>query len=76
MQAVFYSDDRTHTYEYDHHYKILPAINNWSKDPNRIKDGKPVAEDFVYSSDNNSEWMTKQELSEWIDSKKDSLNVI
>ena len=25
---------------YQDHYKILPAINNWSHDPLRIKDGK------------------------------------
>ena len=58
------------------HYKILPAINEWSKDPNRIKNGKAVAEDFIYSSDNNSEWMTKEELRSWIESKKGSLGVI
>ena len=69
-------EDAAHTYEYDQHYKILPAINEWSKDPNRIKDGKAVAQDFIYSSDNNPEWMTKEELSSWIESKKDSLGVI
>ena len=69
-------EDAPHTYEYDEHYKILPAINQWSKDPNRIKDGKAVAEDFIYSSENNTDWMTKQELSSWIESKKDSLGII
>ena len=69
-------EDAAHTFEYDKHYKILPAIHDWSKDPNRIKDGKAVPEDFIYSSDNNSQWMTKRELSNWIESKKDSLGVI
>ena len=69
-------EDAAHTYEYDQHYKILPAINEWSNDPNRIKDGKAVAEDFVYSSDNNTDWMTKEELSGWIESKRDSLGII
>ena len=69
-------EDAAHTYEYDEHYKILPAIHDWSKDPNRIKNGKAVSEDFIYSSDNNPDWMSKEELSNWIKSKKDSLGVI
>ena len=35
-------EDAPHTFEYDEHFKILPAIHNWSKDPKRIKDGKRV----------------------------------
>ncbi len=34
-------EDAPHTYEYKEYFKILPAINNWSKDTNRIKDGAP-----------------------------------
>ena len=69
-------EDSDHTYEYSEHYKILPAIHNWSKDKNRIKDGKKVSKGFVYSSDNNSIWMTKQELGEWIKSKKGKIGII
>lgn len=69
-------EDAEHTYEYDEHYKILPAINNWSKDPNRIKNGKKVAKDFTYSSDNNTDWMSKDELSKWIESKKGQIGII
>lgn len=61
-------EDAYYTYEYPEHFKILPAIHGWSKDPNRIKDGKPVPEGFVYSSDNNAEWMTDEQLQAWIDS--------
>ncbi|OYZ76276.1 MULTISPECIES: UDP-N-acetylglucosamine 4,6-dehydratase (inverting) [unclassified Polaromonas] len=59
-------EDAPYTYEYDEHFKILPAIHNWSADPFRIKDGKLVAENFTYSSDNNSEWMSIEELKGWI----------
>ena len=69
-------EDAVHTYEYDEHYKILPAIHNWSKDSKRIKNGKPVAPDFTYSSDNNKEWMSKEELSDWIESKKGKIGII
>jgi len=59
-------EDATHTFEYDGHYKILPAIHDWSSDPLRIKDGKCVPNDFTYSSDNNSEWMSVEDLKQWI----------
>jgi UDP-N-acetylglucosamine 4,6-dehydratase (inverting) len=69
-------EDAAYTYEYDKHYKILPQINNWSRDQRRIKDGKRVSEDFTYSSDNNKEWMTINELREWITSNKGKLGAL
>ncbi len=59
-------EDSYYTYEYDHHYKILPAIHEWSKDPLRIKEGVQVEPGFMYSSDNNKEWMCVEELKSWI----------
>ena len=64
------SDDCYSTYEYADYYKILPQINEWSKDNLRIKDGKKVPEGFIYSSENNSNWMTKSNLKKWIDSNQ------
>jgi UDP-N-acetylglucosamine 4,6-dehydratase len=63
-------EDAPHTFEYDSHYKILPAIHNWSSDQLRIKDGKSVPTDFTYSSDNNTEWMSVDELKNWIENNK------
>jgi UDP-N-acetylglucosamine 4,6-dehydratase (inverting) len=63
-------EDAPYTYEYENHFKILPQIHKWSQDPHRIKDGKLVPEGFVYSSDNNTEWMTINELREWIEKNK------
>ena len=60
-------EDAPFTFEYAEHFKILPSIHNWSASEARIKDGKPVAEDFVYASDNNTEWMSQDELKAWID---------
>lgn len=59
-------EDVLYTYEYPEHFKILPAINSWSNDPCRIKDGQRVAEDFTYCSDNNTEWMSVETLKAWI----------
>jgi len=69
-------EDAPHTYAYDDHYKILPMIHNWSLDPARIKDGKKVPEDFVYSSDNNEEWMSVDELHSWIESNRNKIGLI
>ena len=64
------SDDSSSTYEYSDYYKILPQINEWGNDSLRIKNGKRVSEGFIYSSDNNQEWMTKSELQKWLDANK------
>jgi UDP-N-acetylglucosamine 4,6-dehydratase/5-epimerase len=68
-------EDSPHTYEYENYYKILPSINMWSDDPIRIKDGKKVEDGFVYSSDNNSEWMKSSELKKWIDLNIDKISL-
>ena len=70
------SEDSYHTYEYDEHFKILPAINGWDHCPERIKNGRLVAEGFTYSSDNNTEWMTDAELQEWIDINRNKIGNI
>jgi UDP-N-acetylglucosamine 4,6-dehydratase len=59
-------EDSPHTYEYMDHYKILPAIHEWSADPARINGGAKVTAEFTYCSDNNKEWMSVDFLREWI----------
>jgi UDP-N-acetylglucosamine 4,6-dehydratase len=70
------AEDAYYTYAYSEHYKILPAIHNWDKDANRVKDGQKVPEGFVYASDNNCEWMTDTELKAWIDSNREKIGAI
>ena len=33
-------EDNAYTYSYDGYFKILPSLNSWHKDKNRIKNGK------------------------------------
>ena len=75
-EQMISSEDAYYTYEYPEHFKILPVINNWSSDPARIKDGKKVAEDFVYASDNNPEWMSDADLQAWIETNREKIGVI
>ena len=66
-------EDAPHTYEYEGHYKILPAIHNWSSDPTRINSGIKVGERFMYTSDNNTEWMPIETLREWIETRRNKI---
>jgi UDP-N-acetylglucosamine 4,6-dehydratase (inverting) len=70
------SEDANSTYEYLKYFKILPQINRWEKDKLRIKNGKKVLEGFVYSSDKNSEWMTKSNFQKWFDKNKKNIGKI
>lgn len=69
-------EDAPFTFEYDGYFKILPAIHNWSEDPDRIGVGKKVAGDFRYSSDNNLDWMTKDLLRKWIEDNIGKIGLI
>jgi len=69
-------EDEAYTYEYPDYYKILPQINQWCSETKRIKDGKLVAEDFSYTSDNNTDWMSIETLRNWIDNNKDKMEKI
>ena len=59
-------EDAPYTFEYEGYFKILPMINNWSNDKKRIKKGKKVSKDFIYSSEKNDVWMTDKQLSKWL----------
>ena len=75
-EQMISQEDSFYTYEYSDYYKILPQINDWWKDHLRIKKGKKVTEGFIYSSDNNKEWMTKSHLQKWIDENQDHIATI
>ena len=54
-------EDSANTYEYDKHFIIYPQLV-WSENKKVVPTGKKVAEGFSYSSDNNSEWLTVEEI--------------
>jgi UDP-N-acetylglucosamine 4,6-dehydratase len=64
------AEDALHTYELPHHYKILPAIHDWSSDPERNSGGVRVPDGFVYSSDQNPDWMSVESLASWIETNR------
>ena len=73
-EQMISAEDSYSTYEYSNYYKILPQINDWAEDDLRTKDGKKVSEGFVYSSDNNTEWMKNSEFKKWIENNKNNIS--
>ncbi len=60
-------EDSHYTYEYDKHFIIYPHMSWWHEDM-RIADGKPVPNDFEYSSGTNNQWLSIKELGIFLNS--------
>ncbi|MBE5876150.1 MAG: UDP-N-acetylglucosamine 4,6-dehydratase (inverting) [Lachnospiraceae bacterium] len=56
-------EDSMTTYEYDKHYIIYPQMF-WQESKRPQPNGKKVEEGFYYSSGNNTEWLTVEEIRE------------
>ncbi len=69
-------EDAYFTYEYPDHFKILPAIHDWSSTPARIKDGVKVPEGFTYASNTNTAWMSQADLAAWIEANRTKIGAI
>ncbi len=69
-------EDAPYTYEYGNYYKILPAINGWHEDGERIRDGRKVPLEFAYRSDTNKDWMSQETLRGWIEEHRGSIGKI
>ena len=70
------AEDAYFTYEYPEHFKILPQINDWADDRQRIKDGVKVPEGFIYASDTNPEWMSDTDLQLWIEANAERIGEV
>lgn len=54
-------EDSLNTYEYDNHYIIYPQVNWWNES-RIISGGKRIEDGFMYSSDNNTDWYSIEDL--------------
>jgi UDP-N-acetylglucosamine 4,6-dehydratase/5-epimerase len=68
-EQLISEEDANYTFEFPHYYKILPAIYEWATSPERIKNGRKVADGFTYCSDNNPQWMPADDLRAWVKDK-------
>ena len=71
-EQMISAEDAPHTYEYDSYYKIVPAINSWGNET-RVKSGRKVPADFVYTSDTNPEWISVETLRAWIEANRTAM---
>ena len=56
-------EDSATTYEYDKHFIVYPQVT-WNEKQKINTNGKKVKEGFSYSSDNNTEWLSVEEIRE------------
>ncbi len=71
-EQMISAEDSPHTYEYNTYYKIVPAINSWGNET-RVKSGRKVPADFVYTSDRNPEWISVETLRAWIEANRTAM---
>jgi len=67
-------EDARFTLEYGDHYRILPSVTQMEdvEEYAAKTGGKPVPEQFSYTSKNNSEWMSDEELLGWYSANQGS----
>jgi UDP-N-acetylglucosamine 4,6-dehydratase/5-epimerase len=60
-ESLLTSDESRHAIDANEVYVVLPEHPWWEASP-RWMDGKPLDDGFVYSSDSNDRWLTREEL--------------
>ena len=63
-EAMIMEDDARHTLEFDDYYVIQPELAWFSQE--QLNGGKALPDGFAYTSDNNTEWLTIEQLSEMV----------
>ncbi|KOO49605.1 UDP-N-acetylglucosamine 4,6-dehydratase (inverting) [Viridibacillus arvi] len=64
-EAMITEDDARHTIEFDDYYVIQPEFSWWSKEFSEGR--KTLDESFSYTSDNNTEWLSVEQLRDLVE---------
>ncbi|MFJ7950808.1 UDP-N-acetylglucosamine 4,6-dehydratase (inverting) [Lysinibacillus sp. NPDC096418] len=64
-EAMIMEDDARHTVEYDSYYAILPELSWWTQEKN--VEGNSLPDGFAYTSDNNTDWLTIEQLKDLVE---------
>jgi len=59
-EVMVAEDDARNTREYDEYFVIFPQFHEWATSPRM--GGNPCADNFRYSSDNNTQWLNEHQL--------------
>lgn len=63
-EAMIMEDDARHTLEFDNYYVIQPELAWFAQE--QLNAGKALPDGFAYTSDNNTEWLTVEQLRQLI----------
>ncbi|MEA0561856.1 UDP-N-acetylglucosamine 4,6-dehydratase (inverting) [Lysinibacillus irui] len=63
-EAMIMEDDARHTFEFDNYYVIQPELAWFAQE--QLNAGKALPDGFAYTSDNNTEWLTVEQLRQLI----------
>jgi len=64
-EILLTEEEALHTKEFADYFVIEPEHSFWKED--NLKGANPLPEGFTYTSDNNSQWLTKDELSKMLE---------
>ena len=64
-EILLTEEEARHAREFDDYFVIEPEFPFWRKD--KLEGGKLLPKGFKYTSDNNSRWLTKEELKKMIE---------
>jgi len=70
-EVLIGADDARTTLELDDAYVIRPAFHNWTQETKGGEGGRPVPEDFKFTSDNNTQWLEGAQLLALIDDENE-----
>ena len=59
-EVLLTGEEARHAKEFDKYFVVEPEYAFWNK--NNFKEGKSLSSNFTYSSGDNDQWLTKQEL--------------
>jgi len=59
-EILLTEEESRHARDFGDYFAIEPEHPFWNRD--NLKDGEPLPDGFNYTSDNNSQWLTKEEL--------------
>lgn len=64
-EQLLMTDEARHTVDQDDRYVVLPEFHAWTTD--ELPTGRPLTEDFRYTSDENDQWLGPDEVMAFFD---------
>jgi len=61
-EVLLTQSDAFRALEFDNYYVVEPEFRWWGTRSKQLKNGKPVSDGFIYSSDTNDKWLKKSDI--------------